>query len=199
MNSSKNILRARCDATGLLIRLLFWLYAVYLAVMLGAGIWMLGRPESDFTLNLVNTGNGYAGYGFFYGSLEVDFARDILSENALNSPKLIYLLGYFCGYAVKLFYLVILRFVADIFKGIDNNDSPFLSKSCKRIFQIGALIIIAGGVNSGLLSVILGVLHYYGGTSGGFWSYAVVGIVVICFSYIFEYGAALQLESDETL
>ena len=200
MNSSKNVLKARCENTGLLIRLLFWAYALYLFIMMGIGLYMISRPEGDFTIRLLDTGNGLAGYGFYYQNLEVDFARNTLTENAVNAPKLVYLIGYFCGFAVKVPFLIILWCIADIFKRIDRNDSPFVKRSCRIISRIGVLVIASGLLRYGLTPMLLGLLGYSkSGGDSSYLGYLLTGAVIICFSYIFEYGTSLQIESDETL
>lgn len=208
MSSSGNVLKARCDATGLVIRMIFWIYAVYLVIMLGIGFYMISRPGNEFSLRLLDTGNGLAGYGFYCGNLEVDFARGALSEAALHGEKLIYLTGYFCGFGVKWLYLAVLWQVAGIFKSIDRDTSPFVRQCCRKIFSIGVLIIAAGFVRNGLFANVLGIMHVLGiseaglarsGNSPAWFGYLLAGVIVICLSYIFEYGMNLQIESDETL
>ncbi|MDO4323671.1 MAG: DUF2975 domain-containing protein [Lachnospiraceae bacterium] len=202
MNSSKNVLKARCDGTGLFVKLVFWGYAVYLAVMLGIGLWMLGQAGSTFQINLLNTGNGLAGYGFFKGSLEVDFARNVLNERAASSPKLVYLIGYLGGCVEKALILAVLWNIVHIFPRLNKEESPFQTKNCRSVFRIGVLVTVIGFVRTGLIPTILGILRYADVWSGNyaFWWYClIIGAIIICFSYIFEYGMALQTESDETL
>lgn len=201
-DSSRNVLKARCEGTGLFVKLVFAGYAIYLAVMLGVGFWMMGQAGSDFYINLLDTGNGLAGYGFFKGGLEVDFARDVLNEQALGSPKLVYLIGYLGGFVEKALILAILWNIVQIFPRLNKEESPFQSKNCRSVFRIGVLVIAIGFVRTGLTPTILGILRYADSWSGAsaFWWYCLItGAIIICFSYIFEYGMALQTESDETL
>lgn len=197
----QEVLKARCDSLGLCIRLLFWLYALYLAVMLCAGLWLAGQSGSGFTLALLDTGNGLAGYGFYHGGWEVDFARDALNPSALAAPKAVYLAGYFGGFAEKLLRLGMLGCVAGLFKQIDQGSSPFLARGCRAIARVGFLLILTGFVRAGLTPALLGLLGCSGGglAAGQWWSSLLAGGVVLCLSYMFEYGAALQAESDETL
>lgn len=200
MDTSRNVLKARCDSTGLMIRFIFWAYAIYLVAMTAVGLVLVFRPEGDFSLSLASGRDGMGGYGFFYGGLMGQFSWNSLTEQAVNAPKLVYLIGYFCGIAVKICYLGILWQVARIFKGIDENSSPFVHAGCRRISRIGILVIASGLIQYGLQATILGILDLGGGGGNTAWfGILLAGIVIIALSYIFEYGTALQIESDETL
>ncbi len=201
-NSSRSVLKARCDSLGIVLRLIFWAYAIYLLIFLGVGLWMAFQSRGNFQINLLDTGNGVAGYGFFKGGLEVDFARNLLNERAIETPKAVYLMGYFGGFAVNLLTLAILWHIKNIFNKINQDDSPFINQCCKSIFAIGVLIIASAIVKSALTPTLLGMSGYLNssnGTSGGFWYRLITGGIIICLSYIFEYGMSLQIESDETL
>lgn len=203
-NSSRNVLKARCDNMGVVLKLIFWGYALYLAVMLGLGVWMLFQAQDCFRINVLDTGNGLVGYGYYNNKveIEVDFARNVLNENCLNNPKSAYMIGYFGGCIENVLVLLILRNVVNIFRKIEKNDSPFLSRSSKSIFHIGVLIIVSGFVRSGFTVLLLGIMKYGSGGNGNaasWWQSLIIGGIVICLSYIFEYGSALQIESDETL
>ena len=73
MDTSRNVLKARCDSTGLMIRFIFWAYAIYLVAMTAVGLVLVFRPEGDFSLSLASGRDGMGGYGFFYGGLMVQF------------------------------------------------------------------------------------------------------------------------------
>lgn len=199
----KNILKARCDSLGLVLRLLFWGCALYLAAMLGVGLWLAGRDAGAFSLRLLNTGSGLAGYGFYSGAarLEVDFARGALDPSALEHPKAVYLAGYFSAWAEKLLWLGALGCVAGLLQKIDRGGSPFVESGCRAIARIGWLIITSGFVRAAFPAVLLGLLRVGGSGSVGavWWSRLLAGGGVLCLSYIFEYGTALQTEADETL
>lgn len=202
VNNSKNILKARCDDLGLVLKLIFWGYAIYLAVMLGLGVWLLFQPESAFSINLLDTGNGMAGYGFYNGNLEVDFVRNALNSGVVEHPKLVYMAGYLGGCVEKVIILAILWNVAGIFRKITKGDSPFMERSCKAVFRVGVLTIVSGFIKSGFTATVLGIARYGGGGLGNsayWWQRLLIGGILICLSYIFEYGASLQMESDETL
>lgn len=201
-DSKKNVLKARCDSLGLVIRLLFWGYALYLAAMLGVGLWLAGRAADGFSLRLLDTGSGLAGYGFYSGAgrLEVDFARNALELSALEHPKAVYLAGYFSGWAEKLLGLGVLGCIAGLFQKIDRGGSPFVESGCRAIACIGWLVIASGFVRAAFPAVLLGLLEVGGsGSAGAWWGRLLAGGIVLCLSYVFEYGAALQTESDETL
>ncbi len=201
-NSSRNVLKARCDNLSVVVKLIFWIYVIYLIIFLGIGVWMLFQSQGNFEINLLDTGNGVAGYGFFKGNMEVDFTRNLLNEKAMESPKIVYLTGYFGGFVIKLITLAILWNIKNIFKRIDEDYSPFIKQCCKSIFSIGVLVIVSAVVKSVLVPTVLGIAGYFNASSGsasGFWYSLIMGGIIICLSYIFEYGMSLQIESDETL
>lgn len=201
-NTSRNVLKARCDSMGIFLRFIFWVYAAYVVVMAGVGLWMMMQPESDFLIHILDTGNGLAGFGFYKGNMEVDFARNMLNDYAVEHSKWAYLIGYIGGLVERGIYLAILWHITAVFKKIDKDDGPFIERSCKAIFRVGVLIIISGFINSRLTGTVLAVMKYSSGGSGNasyWWHSIIIGGIVICLSYVFEYGTSLQTESDETL
>lgn len=203
MDSSKiNVLKARCDTMGPVIRLLFWGYALYLAGMFGVGLWLVGQAPEAFSLRLLDTGSGLAGYGFYTGParIEVDFARDALNAAALAAPKSVYLIGYFSGWAEKLLWLGALGCIAALFQRIGRGGSPFVERGCRAVAHVGLLIIASGAVRAAVPSTLLALFGYSGGGNAGpWWGRLLAGGLILCLSYVFEYGAALQTEADETL
>ncbi|NLO84832.1 MAG: DUF2975 domain-containing protein [Clostridiales bacterium] len=201
-NASSSVLKARCDHMSVWLKVVFWGYLLYVAAMLGMWIWMLMQPEASFTINLLKVGDGQIGYGYFNEALKVNFARNSLMTNAMNSPKLIYMTCLICGIVQKSIVVAILWNVQNILRKIDKEDSPFMSINCKAISRIGALVMVHGLVRTALATTVLIIMGYSNGEilSGTDWLWGIIaGSIVICLSYIFEYGTALQTESDETL
>jgi hypothetical protein len=99
----------------------------------------------------------------------------------------------------QTFALSILILTHQIFKDISREYTPFLEKHFKRMKQIALLLLI---------SSILGPSFFRGSNSFvpylniDIWSAyesIIFPVIVYCFALIFQYGSALQLQSDETL
>lgn len=201
-DSSRDVVKARCETIGTVLRFLFWAYAVFVAALLALGIWMAIQPADQFSIYLADTGNGIAGYGYWLGGLEVDFLRDSLTESAVNSPKWVYLSGFLTGFLRRVLTLAILWNIRNIFKMIDAGGTPFLQMNSRAVFQAGVLMIADGVIECGVLPMLWSVLGVCGRVNLGdlyWWKCLLAGGIVICLSYIFEYGTVLQRESDETL
>ncbi|MBP5701847.1 MAG: hypothetical protein J6W85_05365 [Lachnospiraceae bacterium] len=76
---------------------------------------------------------------------------------------------------------VILTFIKKIFTSLETENTPF-SEKCMKQIKVSFIVI---GITS-LMSMSLGVT-------------IIVGLILYCIYSIFEYGAALQTEIDETL
>ena len=200
-DTSRDIVKARCDNIGMVMRLLFWICAALTAVSAGMLVWMITRPAAGFTLRLLDTGNGLAGFCFYNGGWEIDLPRDMAAQGAVSKPKLVYLLAGLFGLVRSGFVLAILFQLRGIFRSIDLGGTPFLHQNVRAVFGIGCLLIARGCVNGFLMASTFSFLRLGGGadTASDFWSGLLLGAVVICVSYLFDYGAVLQTQSDETL
>ncbi|MBO4883113.1 MAG: hypothetical protein J5570_06370 [Lachnospiraceae bacterium] len=76
---------------------------------------------------------------------------------------------------------VILSFIRKIFTSLETENTPF-SEKCMSQIKVSFIVIFI----TSLLSLSLGVT-------------IIVGLILYCIYSIFEYGAALQTEIDETL
>lgn len=198
--NSRDMIKTRCDSIGIVLRVLFWGYVLYVLVMIGFGIWMLFQSPNNFVIRVVDTGNGLAGFGFLNGGFEIDFAKNVLNTSAAKNPKLTYAIGFFDAFIANLLTLAVLWNIRNIFKSIDENDTPFIKINCRAIFYIGVIVIILGFIKSGLLPTVFGILKMgAGGSVNNYWRSLMAGGIIICLSYMFEYGTSLQIESNETL
>lgn len=195
----RDVLKARCDSFGLVMRLLFWGFALTQLLLLGFGIWMMFQPASDFNVTQFDTGNGIASYAFFRG-WEIDFARDMLSAGAMDHPRSAYCIGYWIEFLNQGMILAILWNVRTIFRRIVGNESPFTHQNSRTIFTIGVLFLIRTLSIPLLRALALGVAGYWGGTVFPHLGWGlVISFGIIAVSHIFDYGTSLQTESDETL
>lgn len=198
-NIPRDVLKARCDSFGLVMRLIFWGFALIQLIALGFGVWMMAQPAGDFAVTQFDTGNGIASYAFFRG-WEIDFARGILSAAAMDHPRPVYCIGYWIEFLNQGMILAILWNVRTMFRRIDDNESPFTHRGSRAIFTAGVLVLVKTLALPLLRALALGLAGDWGGVvfpSLG-WG-LVISFGIIALSHIFDYGAALQTESDETL
>lgn len=76
---------------------------------------------------------------------------------------------------------IVLTFIRNIFTSLETENTPF-SEKCMKQIKVSFIVIFI----TSLLSLSLGVT-------------IIVGLILYCIYSIFEYGAALQTEIDETL
>lgn len=99
--------------------------------------------------------------------------------------KLAVAIGCFIAAIVEILLLVALMFAKKLAKALEVCESPFEAEVLKRMKHFGfallpwAVFMLSSGISA--LTIVLLVL------------------VIILFSYIFNYGAQLQQQSDETL
>lgn len=200
VHNPRNVMKAHCDSIGMALRFLFWGYAVYVAAVAGFGIWMVFQDSACFSVYTAETGNGLLGFAFLNDSFEVDFSRNILSADAAAHPKLAYTVGFFGGFVIAVLTLAILWYIRRIFRSIDADETPFLQANTKAIFRIGVIMIAISLVKSCVMPLVCVACGIgAGGTSLVNINSLLIGAIVICLSYIFEYGTVLQREADETI
>ena len=112
-------------------------------------------------------------------------------------------LALFIGMLYMAVYAVIFLFVAKFGKVLHKNSTPF-SKPCIRYLKVTAFILLGWSVLSLVTGgevrrILTGGL--FGISLGGSLDLGslFIALVLLLVAYIFEYGAKLQRESDETL
>ena len=112
-------------------------------------------------------------------------------------------LALFIGMLYMAVYAVIFLFVAKFGKVLHKNSTPF-SKPCIRYLKVTAFILLGWSVLSlvtggAVRRILTGGL--FGISLGGSLDLGslFIALVLLLVAYIFEYGAKLQRESDETL
>lgn len=198
---SRNVMKAHCEDIGMALRILFWIWAIWMAGMVIYGGWMLCHPADSFTMQTLDTGKGLIGVCGFANGYEMTFPVNVLDTDALEHPKLAFGIGYLAGWAMNTMYLLILWNLRIIFRNIDTFDTPFVEKNATAISRIGILLIFAGHIKSAVLPLLCIACGIGSGGSGSMvdLNSLLIGGIMICLSYIFAYGTSLQQESDETL
>lgn len=202
---------AHCDSIGMVVRVAFWGYALYLAATVCLGLWLCFQPEGGFSVRLVDVAsgqpalsiadapNGVDGYCFYDGGFEVDFARNVLADTAPAHPKAAYLAGMLGGLLERMTVLALLLEARRIFRTIDRAGTPFTPVCSAAIRHIGICVILGGLVRHMLTPILAWIAGVGGGGQLLDVNSLLLGGVILCLGYIFEYGTALQTESDETL
>lgn len=174
VNSSKGVMAAHCDSIGMVVRVAFWGYALYLAVTACFGLWLGFQPADRFSVRLVDVGsgqaavhvmdapNGVAGYCFYDGAHEIDFGRNVLTDAAAARPKATYLTGLLGGLLERLAVLAMLLEARRIFRHIDRTGTPFTVVSSAAIRRIGICVIL-GGLARHVLTPVLARIAGVGG------------------------------------
>lgn len=198
---ASNVMRARCNDIGTVISILFGGCCLLAAVHLCFGVWFLFQPDAAVSLELVDTGRGFIGYcGWQYGE-EFTFAAGVLSERAAAAPELTYGVGYF--FQLLLYVLVgfVFWYLRIIFHQIFWAGTPFTRDGARAIHRIGILIMVIAEVRSAALPLVCAALGLGECASGGLVHLKglLIGGIVVALSYIFEYGVALQQDTDDTI
>ena len=179
-----NAVQMKIQKTSRVVSIVTKILYVFLTVILSAEVigivWLIVLPDSSS----VKLGN-----------------MTILSPAAFNggaSTK--EMIPPLLGLVIRqIFALFILILTHQIFKDISREYTPFMEKHVKRMKEI-AMILLFGSLFEPFLFSGPSLLVPY--LSGFIWpgyeSIFFAGIVY-CFAMIFQYGSALQQQSDETL
>jgi hypothetical protein len=99
-----------------------------------------------------------------------------------------------------IFVDTVMFFVYKIFKDIEVSYTPFKKENSKRLMQISYLLIIYAIVIPVLSAIIVGYMDLNEDLQIHFNPvFVAVAALFYCMSLVFDYGAKLQQESDETL
>lgn len=102
-------------------------------------------------------------------------------------------------------FLAVLFFVSRFLQSIKSGDTPFTAKNVRRLKTVSILLIAVEPVQLIFQSVLNAVRPLTAdgkkmvtvSSAGGI--VLILGLVVFCLALVFEYGAELQKQSDETL
>ena len=99
----------------------------------------------------------------------------------------------------QAFALSILILTHQIFKDISREYTPFLEKHFKRMKEIALLLLISSLLEPSLFSGSSSLVPYLTVFIWPGCESIIFAAIVYCFALIFQYGSALQQQSDETL
>ena len=179
-----NIIQQKIAKTGKYISII--LFIVCTLTILGA------------LLSLVAVGILLFGNNQIIASLQ-DALTVVSSNGSLTVPSTEVLITLLLFAAVQLIILFFVLFLLyRIFSDISRNYTPFEKNHVIRMKKVAVLTLVVcifSNVFDNIANAIL-----YGKTLMEInFVWLVVGIVIYCISYIFDYGYQLQTQSDETL
>lgn len=99
----------------------------------------------------------------------------------------------------QAFALSILILTHQIFKDISREYTPFLEKHFNRMKNIALLLLISSLLEPFLFSGFNSLIPYLNFPNWPGYTSIIFAAIVYCFALIFQYGSALQQQSDETL
>lgn len=210
MMDERSRMKKRCGEFGSAFGVGFWTGAVTLLVMIAAGIWIAMQPARYFDIQLTDTGVGVMGTATFTGFTSeflnggrfnmIEFGRDMLTADAMEYPKQVFLVGYFGWIPCVAAFVGVLGALRYIFRNIKRYDTPFTTQNIKALYTLGIIIIAGLYMYRTVLPLVCWTMGFGTGdfTILDFYSFF-AGTPFFCLAYIFDYGCVLQKESDETL
>ena len=124
--------------------------------------------------------------------------KDFLDENSITKITISTEILYVFSIGSLIIVAKILSHVEQLFKNINEKDSPFIEENVIHLFSAGKLMIAVS-----VISIVIELLFnfiYKSDASFGFTTIDVVTILVVfALAYIFEYGMLLQKDSKKKI
>ncbi len=200
LENKQSIMKNRCNALGKFLCILFWVYLILsLMVLIFLGICALVTPESSFIAEQFGSN---AKVGFHIGDKGLYlFVTNTSFHMHQYSCKTLFGIVWLIALGYQVLFATILWCLASVFRRIKLDESPFTLVCSHLVRYIGLLLL---GVFAYKNVLEAAVLFIWGPPTArtSFVSeleLALIGGVVLCLSYIFEYGVILQQQADETL
>lgn len=194
------IMKNRCKALGKFLRILFWLYIILsLMVLVYWGGRAIFTPESSFNVEQFGSdakiGFTFGDKGLYLLVTDTSFHMDEYSCKVLFGIVWIIALGY------QVLTAAILWCLSSIFHRIRIDEGPF-TLFCSRLVRYIGLLLLCIFIYKNVVEAA--ILFIFGPTTARLslicnLELALIGGIVLCLGYMFEYGVILQQQSDETL
>lgn len=201
MNAEQRKLQARCATIGTLLRVAFWFTILLLAVRIGIAFWCFTLPAEHFSA-IRQPSETILSINQMTLSLSAEAAAPVA---VMAHKKAAFLIGAWSSCLSFAFLCAALWQIRCLFKGIDEDGTPFQQKHVSNLHLAGVLMILQWIVPYIAQIVVFMFWGMWGGTvfgndalhRGGAWVF--IGCVLLCLAQVFQYGCSLQTESDETL
>ncbi|MBP5553809.1 MAG: hypothetical protein J6X94_02950 [Lachnospiraceae bacterium] len=169
----------RCNTTSKVVGVIEVICTIF-AVIIGsiALIFIFGANSLNSAIE-EGINQGYFNYETFFNAGGVMGIRSLIPDNG-NYAFGIGITSLFATLAIVT-VIIILAFIRKIFTIIREENSPF-SERCLKTIRIGFIVMTAATLLSRSVGATL-----------------ITGFILFCIYSVFEYGAALQTEIDETL
>ncbi|MBD5495567.1 MAG: hypothetical protein HDR12_14695 [Lachnospiraceae bacterium] len=194
------IIKKRCNALGKFLSILFWVYLILsLMALIYCGVRALVTPESSFIVEQYGSdakvGFNIGGKGLYLLVTNTSFHMGEYSCKVLFGIVWLITLGY------QALSAAILWCMASIFHHIKLDESPFTLFCSHLVRDIGLLLLCVFVYKNVVEAAILFIFGPSTARSQLICKLelALIGGIVLCLGYIFEYGLVLQQQSDETL
>lgn len=206
-NKVKQVL-SKCEKIGKLIRIV-WGFFVLGIILTGFSIFLMftGRAEkSDFQIVASKVGDETV-YDFQVGKgepihilLTDSSSKNItLNKTGLENPHWVTLLFALTNYLVLCLLFSIVSHIRRIFLNFPDDETPFTRKNCLHIKKIGWTAVALSLIEPMLFPLLCTLLGFGSFSFAIDFAMLVIGGSCLALAHIFEYGEALQKESDELL
>ena len=176
-----NAVQMKIQKTSRLVSIVTKILYVFLIVILSAEVigivWLIVLPDSS----------------------SVTLGK-IISPVAFNGGASLKMIPALLGIIVsQLIALSILILTHEIFRDISREYTPFLEKHFKRMKKIAYLLLVSSLLGPSLFSGPSSLVPYLTVNIWTGYESIIFAVIVYCFALIFQYGSALQQQSNETL
>ncbi len=178
MNAIQEKIKRISKFIAIITKILYITGIVMVCVGLAGDLWYVISPES--------------------GSFTVGHVR-VLSPMQFASDFNVGL-DLFTNIAAQCFFIAVLIITYRIFKDISRDSSPFMPKNISRMKKIAILLFVSSVVSPAVNAAVGKSLSLTNAESMNYSSEIIIlSVIIYCFALIFQYGAELQQQSDETL
>lgn len=201
MNEKINKMKETCKNFTSFLRMIWILLGIVVVLEAGASIYLAFQSSDNFVIEVdAETNQEAIVYAPAKGYLSVSYSG-LIYKNVESNYKISYLISSFITLSQHILVLSILFITYSMLKDIEKEHTPFIPKNTKRL-QIIAVLIVTTTVVPSWLELMLNFfiflearvkLHPLSSMM------VLLGIAIFSISFIFDYGCALQQESDETL
>ncbi len=200
LESKQVIMKQHCKTLEKFLRISFGIcFILSIGILIYWGISALMAPESSFTVDQygsdarVGFQNGKAGLYLMVANTSFNMGE--------YSCKTLYGIVLLLSWGHNVLFMSILWCLVSVFRHIKLDETPF-TLSCSRLIRRIGLLLLGRFLYRNFAEAA--VLFIWGPSTARLaWlsslDLAFIGGIVLCLSYIFEYGVVLQQQSDETL
>lgn len=163
-------------------------------------VWVMLQSQDFFSIQMINTdGTLLAIVSFAKGEVAI-VANNILNQGAESSPKWVYFIPMFKDVMRTGMLSLLLYHMKNLFETVTGGNAPFRVEITRAIRSFGIAVLSYGFIMRFCFPLIMSFMNIcnFGAVAFDIPT-AIIGGSLFALSGIFEYGTALQVESDELL